>query len=176
MPEEKVEKRKIRIYGDPVLRLKAQQVEDFGEKWQPLIQEMLEICLTDNGAGLAAPQLGESIQLAVVMMRRENEEPFTIALFNPKTVSSEGESTFEEGCLSIPGIREEVVRPEKIKLNFQDYTGKSFEIEVDGLFARVLQHEIDHLNGVLFIDRVAPLKKTLLKGKLKRIAAGEPVE
>ncbi len=171
-----MEHREIRIYGDPVLRLKAKTIEDFGEHWKPFIEEMLDICRTDDGAGLAAPQIGESIRLLVVMIRRENEEPFTMAVFNPEIIASEGEWTYEEGCLSIPGIREDVVRPGKIKVRFQDYTGQTREMETDGYLARVLQHEIDHLNGVLFVDRIPPLKRALLKGKLKRLAAGEPVE
>jgi peptide deformylase len=163
---------KIKIYGDPILRLKGRMVDDFGPQWLPLIQEMIEICISDEGAGLAAPQIGKSIQLALVYLRRENEEPFILTLFNPQLLKAEGECVFEEGCLSVPDIREEVTRPEKISLKYQDHLGKSYELEADGQLARVLQHEIDHLNGVLFVDRISPVRKALIKNKLKNIAAG----
>ena len=169
--------REIRIYGDPILRMKARRVEDFEEHWLPLIEDMYTTCVIDEGIGLAAPQIGESIQLLVVHIRREEgEEPFKLAVFNPEILAAEGECAMEEGCLSIPGIREEVIRPEKIKLTYQDYQGKTHQAEVDGLVARVLQHEIDHLHGVLFIDHLSSVKKALLKRTLKKIAAGETVE
>ena len=172
MPE-----REIRIDDDPILRMKARRVEDFGAHWLPIIEDMYITCVTDEGIGLAAPQIGESIQLLVVYIRRgEGEEPFKLAVFNPEILSAEGECTIEEGCLSIPGIREEVIRPEKIKLTYQDYQGETYQAEVDGLLARVLQHEIDHLYGVLFIDYLPSVNKVLLKKALKKIAAGEPVE
>lgn len=166
----------IRIYGDSVLRLKAKKVEEFGVNWLPLLHDMYDTCELDGGAGLAAPQIGESIQLAVIYLRQDDEEPFRLEIFNPEIVVIEGEEAFEEGCLSIPGIRESVVRPTKIKLKYQDYLGKEHIVWADGLLARVLQHEIDHLNGVLFVDHLSSVKKLMLKNRLKSIADGEYVE
>lgn len=165
--------RNIKIYGDPILRLTAAKVEKFGENWLPLINDMFDTCESDEGAGLAAPQIGESIQLAVIMLRRENEEPFKMEVFNPEILESAGEESFEEGCLSIPGIRENVVRPTKIRLKYQDHKGQMHEVWADGLLARVLQHEIDHLHGVLFVDHLPTVKKLILKSKLKSLEAGE---
>ena len=167
---------KIRTYGDPVLRMKAKKVDDFGDHWRPLLNDMYETCESDEGAGLAAPQIGKSIQLAVIYIRREDEEPSKLEVFNPEIVESEGEEAFEEGCLSLPGIRESVVRPSKIKLKYQDYQGKEHLVRADGLLARVLQHEIDHLNGILFVDHLSSVKRMMLKGKLKSIANGDYVE
>jgi len=165
----------IRIYGDPVLRMKAQRVDNFGEHLLPFVEQLFETCINNDGAGLAAPQIGESIQMAVVRIPGENEddEPLKVALFNPDIIDNQGESVFEEACLSIPGIKEEVTRPDKITVKFQDYMGEMHEIETDGYLARVLQHEIDHLHGVLFVDHLPPVKKALIKGKLKKLAAGE---
>jgi len=163
----------VRLYGDPILRIPAKQVEDFGEHWLPLIADMFDTCESDEGAGLAAPQIGQSIQLAVVMLRKENEEPFKLAVFNPLILETEGEEPLEEGCLSIPGIRETVVRPVKIKFKYQDYLGQSYEVWANSILARVLQHEIDHLHGVLFVDHLPTVKKLMLKSRLKSIEAGE---
>lgn len=164
--------RKIRIYGDPVLRLKAKRIDEFGDQWLPLIEDMFDSCEVEEGAGLAAPQIGESIALVVIFIRRENEEPVKLAIFNPEIFEKEGSEGYEEGCLSIPGIRENVVRPSKIRLKYQDYSGKEYDVWADGLLARVLQHEIDHLNGVLFVDHLSTVKKMLLKSKLKDLAEG----
>ena len=165
--------KEIKIFGEPILRLKAAEVREFGEHWLPFIEDMFETCIQNDGAGLAAPQVGESIRMAVVYLPRENEDPLSLVVFNPVILESEGEEAYEEGCLSLPALREEVVRPQKIKLQYQDYFGRSQELEADGILARVLQHEIDHLHGVLFIDHLSPVKKALLNGKLKKIAAGE---
>lgn len=168
--------RTIRLYGDPVLRLKAKQVTDFGDHWLELIDDMYDTCDSDEGAGLAAPQIGLSIQLAVIYLRQADEEPFRLAVFNPELFDPEGDEQFEEGCLSIPGIRENVNRPGKIKLRYQDYLGEEHVIQAGGLLARVLQHEIDHLNGVLFVDHISSVRRLMLKNKLKIIANGEYVE
>ena len=157
----------IRIYGDPVLRMRAQRVDEFGEHLLPFVEHMFETCINSDGAGLAAPQVGESIQMAVVRIPGENEddEPLKIALFNPEIVSKEGETVYEEACLSIPGIREEITRPDMITVKFQDYKGESHEIETEGYLSRVLQHEIDHLHGVMFVDHLPPVKKALITSR-----------
>lgn len=168
--------RTIRLYGDPVLRLNAKKVTDFGEQWLELINDMFETCESDEGAGLAAPQIGISIQLAVIYLRHEDEEPFKAAIFNPEILDPEGDEPYEEGCLSIPGIRENVNRPTEIRLKYQDFSGEEHILEADGLLARVIQHETDHLNGVLFIDHLSSVRRLMLKSKLKSIVEGEYVE
>ena len=165
--------REIKIYGDPVLRLKAKKVEDFGEHWKPFVEDMFETCINNEGAGLAAPQVGESIQMLVIYLVHDEEPPIMLNVFNPEILDSEGNIEMTEGCLSIPDLREEVERPEKIKIRYFDYLEKENIVETDGFLARVFQHEMDHLNGVLFVDHLSPVKKTLLKNKLKKIAAGD---
>jgi peptide deformylase len=113
------------------------------------------------------------VQVAVVYLRRQNEEPLKLALFNPEILSAEGELSYEEGCLSVPEITETVIRPQKIKLSFQDYAGKEQEMEADEVLARVIQHEIDHLYGTLFFDHLSRVKRALIKNKLKKILTGE---
>ncbi|MFZ5517494.1 MAG: peptide deformylase [Candidatus Zhuqueibacterota bacterium] len=156
-------------YGNPILRLKATKVETIDDSVKQLITEMIEMMRLEEGIGLAAPQVAQSISLLVVDESLISEEGKPSAYINPEILASEGESVFEEGCLSIPGIREEVKRPEKITVRYTNADGEVIERQIDGLLARVLQHEIDHLNGVLFIDRISSLKKQLLRRQLKEI-------
>lgn len=165
--------RKIRVYGDPVLRLKARKVEDFGEHLKPFVDDMFETCINNEGAGLAAPQVGESIQMLVIHLAQDEQEPIMLNVFNPEILESGGNIAMTEGCLSLPELREELERPEKIKVRYYDYIGKEYVLETDGFLARVFQHEMDHLKGVLFVDHLTPVRKTLLKSKLKKIAAGD---
>lgn len=163
---------KIRIIGDPVLRQEAEPVEEFGEELEKFAWEMVETMIAGDGIGLAAPQVGVSKRFLVMGMPVEEDENkrriFLIA--NPKIIEKSEETTkIEEGCLSIPTITEEVVRPEKVKVVFQDLHGKEHLVEADGVFARVIQHEIDHLDGILFIDRLSPLKRRLLRSKIQRV-------
>lgn len=166
---------KLRVikYGNPILRLKAKRVEVYDDNIKQLIKNMVEVMGEEEGIGLAAPQVAESIALLVIDHSLIDEEGEPTAYLNPEILTAEGESEMEEGCLSIPDIREEVKRPETITVKYQNVEGQLFEKQVDGLLARVLQHEIDHLNGVLFVDRISSMKKQLLKKKLKSIAAEE---
>ncbi|OQX95789.1 peptide deformylase [candidate division KSB1 bacterium 4572_119] len=166
---------KLRVikYGNPILRLKAKKVEVHDDNIKQLIKNMVEVMGEEEGIGLAAPQVAESIALLVIDHSLIDEEGEPTAYLNPEILTAEGESEMEEGCLSIPDIREEVKRPETITVKYQNVEGQLFEKQVDGLLARVLQHEIDHLNGVLFVDRISSMKKQLLKKKLKSIAAEE---
>ncbi len=163
-------------YGNPILRMKAKRIEKIDREVIQLVDEMIEIMRAEEGIGLAAPQIAKSISLLVVDHSLIDEDGIPKAYLNPEILSEEGESVMEEGCLSIPDIREEVTRPEKIKLRYQDIEGNAHEIQCDGLLARVLQHEIDHLNGILFVDRISSVKKKLLQKKLKQIAAEERVQ
>lgn len=166
--------RDIVMMGDPVLRTEAEDVTVFDDDLRRLVRDMYETMYHADGIGLAAPQIGLSKRVLVVDLRREaeGEEPERIALINPRIVWESKETEKQsEGCLSIPGLEEVVQRPAVIRIEGFDEDGNEVEIEADDLFGRALQHEIDHLNGVLFIDRVSPLKRRMLLKKWKKIEA-----
>ena len=160
---------RIRIVGDEVLREKAEKIEKFDDNLKQLVDEMMETMHEADGIGLAAPQVGLSIRLLVTDTSELEKGTQPTAFINPQVVASEGESTVEEGCLSIPGVREEVTRPEKITLEYQTVEGKKKRETFEGWQARVLQHEIDHLEGVLFIDYLSPVKKKLIASQLTAV-------
>jgi len=164
--------REIRKYPDPVLRTKTSRVEHIDSTLDRLIGDMVETMHAAPGVGLAANQVGISLQLAVIdLSHREEEEqrhPLLI-IINPEILSMEGSVVDEEGCLSIPDYAENVKRAARVKVRALDRTGKTFEIEAEGLLAKALQHEIDHLNGLLFVDRLSPLKKSLFKRRIKKM-------
>jgi len=166
--------RTIRTYPDPVLRNKTARVEKIDGSLDRLIQDMIETMHAAPGVGLAANQVGVPLQLAVIdLSGRENVEqrhPLFV-IINPEILSLEGSIVEEEGCLSIPDYSEKVKRAAKVKVRAQDRTGKPFEIEAEGLLAKALQHEIDHLNGLLFVDRLSPLKKSIFKRRFKKTVA-----
>ncbi len=153
---------KIRLIGDPVLREKTNVITGFDDKLQKTVEQMVEFMHLEDGIGLAAPQVGLRDSIIVVDIFPIEEEEHPRAFINPQIVSAQGESVIEEGCLSIPGVREDVRRPEQIRLVYQDTSGKQHEEEYEGWLARVLQHEIDHLNGILFVDLISPVKRQLL--------------
>ena len=162
----------LRYYGDPVLRRRAEPVQQITETEFKLAEDMLEtLHIIGNGIGLAAPQVGVLKRFIVVHIRGndEEEELKPLLLFNPELLTTEGESIFEEGCLSIPNLSADVKRPEKIVVKAMNLHGEKIEFETDGLLARVLQHEIDHLNGTLFIDRISGLKRQRLRDELRKI-------
>jgi peptide deformylase len=165
--------RPIRTFPDPVLRSKTPRVEKIDSSLDRLIQDMVETMHAAPGVGLAANQVGVPLQLAVIdLSGREDDgdrHPLLV-IINPEILSSEGSVTEEEGCLSIPDYAEKVKRAAKVKVRAQDRTGKPFEIAAEGLLAKALQHEIDHLNGLLFVDRLSPLKKNIFKRRYKKIA------
>ncbi|MCY3744545.1 MAG: peptide deformylase [Candidatus Poribacteria bacterium] len=165
----------LRYYGDPVLRKRAEPVPEIAEAERQLAVQMLEtLYATGNGIGLAATQVGVLRRLIIVDIGEEDDEAYEpLVLFNPEILSSEGEIVADEGCLSIPDVTAEVKRPEKIVIEGIDVQSKAVRIEANGLLARVLQHEVDHLNGVLFIDRISGLKRQLLKDELLRIQQAE---
>jgi peptide deformylase len=176
----------IRAYGDPVLKKVAKDIEPGHPGLEQLISDMFETMYEANGVGLAAPQIGQSIRLFIVdaspFAEDEDGKPteeahlkdFKKVFINPYIVEEEGEEWgFEEGCLSIPGIREEVYRAERIVLQYQDEQFNEHEEEFSGFAARVIQHEHDHLDGILFTDHLAPLRQRLLQGKLRDIGKGK---
>lgn len=167
----------IVMYGDPVLRKKAKDIEKGTDIFE-LVNDMYETMHAAHGIGLAAPQIGKGIRLFVVDGTTLEDEPnlkdFKKAFVNPTILNESGAPWgFEEGCLSIPNIREEVERPEKLRIKYFDENWNQFEEDFDGMKARIIQHEYDHIEGKLFIDYLTPLKKRMLKGKLADISKGE---
>ena len=165
----------LRYYGDPVLRKRAEPVAEITEAERQLAEQMLEtLYATGNGIGLAATQVGVLKRLIIVDIGEEDDEEYEpLVLFNPELLSSDGEIVAEEGCLSIPDVTADVKRPESIVVEGVNLQREAIRIEADGLLARVLQHEIDHLNGVLFIDRISGLKRRLLSEELTRVQQAE---
>ncbi|MCB0479628.1 MAG: peptide deformylase [Crocinitomicaceae bacterium] len=180
----------IVAYGDPVLKKEGEEIDENYEGLKDLINNMFETMYEANGVGLAAPQVGKSIRLFIVdasPFAEEDEEEggepdekakglenFKKVFINPIIEEESGnEWGFREGCLSIPNIREEVQRKEKIVITYFDENWEFHEEEYEGYAARVIQHEYDHVDGVLFTDRLSPLKKRLLKKKLTNISKGD---
>ena len=159
----------LRYYGDPILRKRAEPVQEITDIETKLAGEMLMTLYATNGIGLAATQVGVLKRFLIVDIDPEDADYEPIMLFNPEILSVEGESVAEEGCLSIPDLRADVKRPEKIVVKAMNDYGEDIQIEADGLLARVIQHEIDHLNGTLFIDRISGLKRQLLRSELEKI-------
>jgi peptide deformylase len=158
--------RTILHYPDARLREPGKRVEAFTPELGQLIDDMAETMYAAPGVGLAATQVGVPIQLFVVDCAAEGEPSDLRVFVNPEILSLEGETTFDEGCLSFPGAREEVQRAQRVRVRAQDRSGASFELEAEGLLAIAIQHEYDHLQGVLMIDRLGPLKKRLLHRKM----------
>lgn len=157
---------KVVFHPHPVLAKVAEPVTQFDDALKKLVQDMYETMYEENGVGLAAPQVAISKRLAVVDVSDERNKPFVI--INPEIIEKEGEELMEAGCLSVPHTYDKVPRATRVKVRAQDETGKFFEIEGDGLLAHCLQHEIDHLNGKLYIDYLSPLKRRMLLKKMEK--------
>ncbi|NJD57388.1 MAG: peptide deformylase [Nitrospirae bacterium] len=158
----------IKKYPSPVLKKKAAPVSVFDEALQQLIEDMVETMYAAPGVGLAAPQVGISKRLAVIDISSRDEKYPLIVLINPSIVKSEGEIEFEEGCLSIPEYTAKVKRSENLIVRAHDRAGTEVEIEAGGLLAIALQHEIDHLDGLLLIDRISPIKREFFKKRYRK--------
>jgi peptide deformylase len=159
----------IRVLGDPVLREDTTPVNEITDELRALARDMFETMHLAKGIGLAAPQIGRTERLAVVDV---DDNPLVI--INPEVVHTEGKDKGEEGCLSIPDVYGDVERPSKVRVRATDLDGQEFEVEADGLFARCLQHEIDHLHGKLFIDYLSVLKRRSALAKWAREKAKYP--
>jgi len=159
----------IKKYPEKVLKQKALPVTAFDQALQALIDDMIETMYAAPGVGLAAPQVGESRRLAVIDISSKEEKMPLLVLVNPVIVDSEGIIEFEEGCLSIPEYTVNVKRAEKVLVRAQDRGGEVIEIEGTDLLAIALQHEIDHLEGILLIDRISPIKREFFKKRHKKI-------
>ncbi len=158
----------ICIYPDPVLRQKAQRVKNIDNDIQRLIDDMVETMYNAPGIGLAANQVGRPLSVLVIHIQREESEYGLIVLINPEMVSSRGETTFEEGCLSVPEYYANVARHEEVVVRGLDRRGEEIEITAGGLLAIALQHEMDHLEGKLFIDRISPIARDIFKRRWKK--------
>jgi peptide deformylase len=162
--------RTILHYPDTRLREPGKKVEALTPELRRLIDDMAETMYAAPGVGLAATQIGEPFQIFVVDCAPEGENSDLRVFVNPEILAREGSILFEEGCLSFPTAREEIERAEKVRVRAQDADGGWFELEVEGLLAVAIQHEYDHLQGILMIDRLGPLKKRLLHRKMLRRA------
>ena len=171
-------------YGDPILRAKGQQIDEIDNRIRELAQNMLETMRAANGIGLAAQQVGEALQLTVLDISQVEDRPSTmklngedvdsnaampLVLINPLIIRSEGSAVGTEGCLSFPEITGEIERAESVTVRARTLENKTIEIEATGLLARALQHEADHLNGILFIDRMSSAAKASVSSRLKRL-------
>jgi len=174
MAKETLKIHEIVKYPDPVLSKRAASVTDFDAALKKLVDEMFESMYAAQGIGLAAPQIGISKQLTVIDISFKKNPDEKIVLINPEIIEEQGKQFEEEGCLSLPEIREKVHRAARVKVRAQNERGEWFEIEGEELLARAFQHEIDHLNGVLFIDRISRLKRELALRKIRKMQkAGE---
>lgn len=157
----------IVLYPEPVLRRKAESIDQPGPELAELARDMLDLMYETQGVGLAAPQVGRSIQLLVLNPAGDREETGEeLILLNPKIVSKKGKEWGQEGCLSFPGIYAEIRRADRILLQAQDLEGEEIEMAAEGFLSRVIQHELDHLTGTLFIDRMTPAEKIKAKKAL----------
>lgn len=158
--------RKIIYLPDPRLRKPTTPIEVFDDQLQTLINDMFETMYDAQGVGLAAPQIGISLRLSVVDVSTDKTQQ--LVLVNPEIISSEGQIEYHEGCLSVPSVYDTVVRAEKVVIRAQDRFGKPFEMSAEGLLGECFQHEIDHLNGKLFVDLLSPLKRAMARKKLDK--------
>jgi peptide deformylase len=161
-------------YGDMVLETEAKPVEKFDAELKKLVEDMFESMYHAQGVGLAAPQIGIPLKLAVIDVTFKEDPKAKLVLANPQVIKIEGKQSGQEGCLSIPEFREQVTRGKKVTIKAQDVNGKWFEKTGEDLLARAFQHEIDHLHGKLYISHISALKRDLMKRKIRKLVkAGE---
>lgn len=168
----------IVVYGDPVLKKPGENIEPGSIDVKQLSEDMFETMYQASGVGLAAPQIGKSLRMFVIdstpMDEDEGNEGFKGVFINPEILALEGEAwAFEEGCLSIPGVRADVIRPSKMQIRYFDENWEEHTTTLEGLPARIVLHEYDHIEGILFIDHIKGLKKRLIKNKLSNISKGQ---
>jgi peptide deformylase len=158
--------RTILHYPDPRLREKGRHIEPVTDEVKQLVDDMAETMYAAPGVGLAATQIGEAVQIFVIDTAEEGAPSDFRVFINPEILEREGDITWNEGCLSFPGVNEEIERAAKVRVRAQDREGKTFELEAEGLLAVAIQHEYDHLQGVLMIDHMGPLKKRMTHRKM----------
>ncbi len=156
-------------YGDPVLEKPAEAVTEFDDELRKLVEDMFESMYAAHGVGLAAPQIGISKRLAVIDVSFKEDPNAKLVLANPEVLKLEGKHTQQEGCLSLPEFRENVTRPQRVTIKAQDVNGKWYEKTGEELLARAFVHEIDHLNGKLYISHISALKRDLIRRKVRKL-------
>jgi len=162
--------RPIVIYGDPVLREKAEPVGEVNQEVKDLVSDMVDTLKKAQGLGLAAPQIGVPKRIFIVDLSAIDINGSLKVFIDPEIVDTGDEqSEYEEGCLSFPGLYQKIARPATVRVRATDLDGNQFELEADGMLARAVLHEYDHLEGILFIDRMSPLTRTMLKGRLRKL-------
>lgn len=161
--------REIRLYGDPVLRARAKPIREWTEGLRALASDMVETMRAASGVGLAAPQVGERVAIFVAQVPEEVAPMEPIVLANPEVLEEEGREAANEGCLSLPEIEEEIERATRVRIRGLAPGGETVEVTAEGYLARILQHEIDHLKGILIIDRISPVRRQLLRRQLEKI-------
>lgn len=162
--------RPIVIYGDPVLREVSQPVEQINQEIKDLVSDLIDTLKKAKGLGLSAVQIGVLKRIFIVDLSAVDITAKLRVFINPEILEKDGESEYEEGCLSFPGMYQKIVRPSKVKVRALDLEGEPFELEATGLAARAIQHEYDHLEGKLFIDYLSPLTRTMLRGRLRKLS------
>lgn len=163
--------RPIVIYGDPVLREVSHPVEEINQEVKDLVSQMVDTLKRARGLGLAASQVGSPLRLFILDLSAIDIDETLRVFINPEIVETDGEVEMEEGCLSFPELYLRITRAERVKVRATDLEGKRFEMTADGVTARAILHEYDHIQGKLFIDHLSPLSRTLLKGRLRKLAA-----
>jgi peptide deformylase len=160
---------RILTYGNPILKSRASEIEHVDESLRHLSEEMFATLERSRGVGLAAPQVGVSLRLVVLSIPQEDGTRWKCVIINPEMVERKGSVRSEEGCLSVPGVWEEISRSAEIEVKGLDLEGKEIRVKGEGLLARTLQHELDHLDGILIVDRLSPLKRHVLKKHLRKL-------
>lgn len=163
----------IVLYGNDVLRKKTSDIEEITPEIVSLVDEMFDTMYASEGIGLAAPQVGRSLNLTILDLSVGFDPESKLVLINPEIIESEGEQFEDEGCLSFPGLIAKILRPAWVKVKYIDLNGDEREITGENLLARALSHEIDHLNGIVFVDHVKGLEKTMINKKLKKLMNSE---
>ncbi len=163
----------LRYYGDPVLRQIAAPIENIDDKLARFAEDLIETMLVKNGIGLAANQVGKAIRIYAVDPSGDDEGEKPFVLINPVIIETSGEQNGDEGCLSFPGLFEKLTRPQRVLVEAIDIDGNPIRLEREGLIARVILHEYDHLEGKLFIDYLSFLRRQLINGKLRKLKAGD---
>ena len=160
---------KILKYGAPALRESSRPVEKFDAELEKLVSDMFETMYAAPGVGLAAPQVDVNLRLIVIDVSGGKEPDKKVVLCNPRIIASEGTQEGDEGCLSVPDFYERVTRPRRVSVEARNIKGEPFQIEGEELLARAICHEMDHLDGVMFVDLLSPLKRAILRGKIKKL-------
>jgi len=161
--------RSVVTYGNPFLKRRASEITEIDDSVKKLAEEMFETLDRSRGVGLAAPQVGVPLRLIVLSIPSDDGTRWKCAIVNPELVSKNGRITSEEGCLSVPGVYEDITRAEEVEVKGLDLEGKEMRVKGKGLLAKAVQHEIDHINGILIVDRLSAIKRHVLQKRLRKL-------